>query len=206
MDPPTPQSPPKKAKIAQKPKTHPPKEVTPQLMTPKKLKTWKASRNTKEILKQIDPEKTKFSSTKIVKKWTESKILSGNKFTLEKFTKYSEPVISTRKSTKLTKFATEGAARGNKSPKTMQNIPAKSTKITKKISTLKLQQKSCGKKRKNEENENPSTPSKKIAVSTENKLTTEGKSEVSKFAKSAPKISKFGNIKSLNIYKQPSWA
>ena len=60
MDPPTPESPPKKAKIAQKPKTHPPKEVTPQLMTPKKLKTWKASRNTKEILKKIDPEKTKF--------------------------------------------------------------------------------------------------------------------------------------------------
>ena len=50
--------------------------------------------------------------------------------------------------------------------------------------------------KKKEENENPSTPSKKIAVSTKNKLTTEGKSEVSKFAKSAPKISKFGNIKS----------
>ena len=82
-----------------------------------------------------------------MKKWTESKILSGNKFTLEKFTKYSEPVISTRKSTKLTKFATEGAARGNKPSKTKQNLPAKFIKITWKISTLNLQQKSCGKKK-----------------------------------------------------------
>ena len=57
-----------------------------------KLQKIKASRNI--------PNSGKLSKTKIVKKWSEAKLTSGAKFTVENYIQYSEPTISTRKQLK----------------------------------------------------------------------------------------------------------
>ena len=48
--------------------------------------------------REKDVTNSKFSKTKIVKKWSESTLTSGSSFKIEKLLKYSEPIKSTRKS------------------------------------------------------------------------------------------------------------
>ena len=44
-----------------------------------------------------NPKNTKYSKTKIMRKWSETKLTSGNSFSIEKLLQYCEPIRSTRK-------------------------------------------------------------------------------------------------------------
>ena len=59
---------------------------------PKGLK--KSMRNMK---KEKDQNRKKFHTTRIKKTWSESKLISGNKFQIEKYKQYAEPIVTTRK-------------------------------------------------------------------------------------------------------------
>ena len=47
--------------------------------------------------KEKDQNRKKFHTTRIKKTWSESKLISGNKFQIEKYKQYAEPIVTTRK-------------------------------------------------------------------------------------------------------------
>ena len=54
----------------------------------------KSMRNMK---KEKDQNRKKFPTTRIKKTWSESKLISGKKFQIEKYKQYAEPIVTTRK-------------------------------------------------------------------------------------------------------------
>ena len=71
--------------------------TVPQEVEPKGLTRSRTSLERPEICKLKNSTNSKFSKTKILKKWNETKIVSGNKFEVLRNLKYDEPLRSTRK-------------------------------------------------------------------------------------------------------------
>ena len=77
-----------------------------------------------------NPKNTKYSKTKIMRKWSETKLTSGNSFSIEKLLQYCEPIRSTRKlAKKPTKSSKNQVKIRKRPPAPPTTIPTKGRQL-----------------------------------------------------------------------------